>query len=489
MTIIKNEGLYFKPNGTLTGKSMTTTKTPNLIFGKLFLLGVVAVGMIIGCVYWLTARIDQVEKANDESIVRLLVAERVSQVKGSTSDYAHWNLAYELITAKESASIEENIGSGASEGGLFDHIVLFDDTGQPMHVYDATESVKGPGQIGFQGIEPFLSHLKETDPADRITISGIGKIGEQYAAIGASWVTPEYLDELNGKPLPIMVGVKFFSEKAFKAIADLTQGTGYAIMPYTAGGSDTAVDLAGPDGSPIASLVWTPHLLGTMLREEILPGILLVCFGIFAICISAARYFHHQSKALHQAMTIASTDQLTGLLNRSGLHELLRHTDIRARIDHGNLAIIYVDVNHFKKLNDDYGHKVGDHALAVTADRLRAAIRKTDHVVRLGGDEFICIIRDHAPEAAAKSVSDRILTSCMTPVSFAELEFQISLSLGIAVAERGLTWETLLARADGAMYQAKRKKQQSAEIFSIESGISSDPDLPRTFKRSIAGRH
>lgn len=467
---------------------MTATTRPRLIFGKLFLLGVVAVGMIMGCVFWLTARIDQVEMANDENIVQLLVTERVSHVGGSTGDYAYWNLAYEIIVENNVESIVENIGSGAVEGGLFDHIVILNDS-DASHVFDASEMITDPGQYDVQGLEPFLSRLRETDPADQITISGIGKIGDQYGAIGVAWVTPEYLADLDGKTLPILAGVKFFSEDAIKAIADLTQGTGYAITPYTAGVSDTAVDLTGPDGTPIAKLSWSPHLLGTILREEILPGILLVCFGIFAICISAARYFHQQSKALDQAMTIASTDQLTGLLNRSGLHELLRSTDLRARIDHGHLAIIYVDVNHFKKLNDDYGHKVGDHALSVTADRLREAVRKGDHVVRLGGDEFICIIRDHAPETAAKTVSDHILTSCMTPVSFAELEFNISLSLGIAVAERGLTWETLLARADGAMYQAKRKKQKSAEIYTIDSGVSGDPNLPRSLKRSLAGRH
>lgn len=468
---------------------MTATTRPRLIFGKLFLLGFVAVGMIMGCVLWLTARIDQVEMANDENIVQLLVTERVSHVEGSTSDYAYWNLAYEIIVENNVESIAENIGSGAVEGGLFDHIVIVNDSGSLSHVFDAAEVITDPGQYDVQGLDPFLSRLRETDPADQITISGIGKIGDQYGAVGVAWVTPEYLADLDGKPLPILAGVKLFNDDALKAIADLTQGTGSAITPYSDVSSGTAVDLNGPDGAPVARLVWSPHLLGTTLREEILPGILLVCFGIFAICISAARYFHQQSKALDQAMTIASTDQLTGLLNRSGLHELLRTTDIRARIDHGKLAIIYVDVNHFKKLNDDYGHKVGDHALAVTADRLREAVRKCDHVVRLGGDEFICIILDPAPEAAAKAVSDDILTSCMTPVSFAELDFEISLSLGIATAERGLTWETLLARADGAMYQAKRKKQQSAEIFTIDSGMSGDPDLPRSLKRSLAGRH
>ncbi|WP_150524518.1 diguanylate cyclase domain-containing protein [Roseibium sediminis] len=468
---------------------MTATTRPRLIFGKLFLLGIVAVGMIITSVIWLTARIDQVEQENDINIVQLMVTERVSHMQNSASDYANWNLAYEIVMENDVDSILENIGSGAVDGGLFDNIVLIDVEGNILHVFDAAEETTTPEQFDRTGIEPFLSQLRTTKPGDKIAVSGIGRINGQYGAVGAAWITPDYYSNLNGAPLPIIVGIRMMTDDALEAIAQLTLGTEYAITPINADSTEAHLDLVGPQGTPVAKLVWQPHRPGAALREEILPGILLVCFGIFAICISAARYFHQQSKALDQAMTIASTDQLTGLLNRSGLHELLRSTDLRARIDHGHLAIIYVDVNHFKKLNDDYGHKVGDHALSVTADRLREAVRKGDHVVRLGGDEFICIIRDHAPETAAKSVSDHILTSCMTPVSFAELEFNISLSLGIAVAERGLTWETLLARADGAMYQAKRKKQKSAEIYTIDSGVSGDPNLPRSLKRSLAGRH
>jgi diguanylate cyclase (GGDEF)-like protein len=226
------------------------------------------------------------------------------------------------------------------------------------------------------------------------------------------------------------------------------------------------VDLVGPDGTPVAQLVWTHQPVGTMsCAPRSCPGMLLVCFGIFAICVFAARYFHQQSKALARALTVASTDKLTGLLNRSGLDEVLRKPDTKARIDAGEVAVLYLDLNDFKKLNDEHGHREGDHALKTTAERLKASVRPHDHVVRLGGDEFICVVFDPNPAVAAKSVSDRVLISCNTPIAFVGFDRILSPALGVAVGEPGIAWETLLGRADAAMYSAKRKQLRTAEFY------------------------
>lgn len=444
---------------------MAATAKHQLIFGKLLFLGFLAVGMILGCVFWLTARIDQLERESAGDIVQLLVTERVNHVEGSTGDYAYWSFAYEIVSENNISSIEENIGSGATEGGLFDQIVLLDSKGNITHVFNADGEKTEPEAYDTQGIEPFLTSLRKTKPGDEVTISGIGQIDRMYGAIGAAWITPEYYENLNGTALPIIVGIKYFSDDALQAIANLTQGTGYAITPKTGTSGQSAVELEGPDGSTIAQLVWSPQNLGTVLRKEIMPGIVLVCFGIFAICVSAARYFHKQSKALDRAMTIASTDQLTGLLNRSGLTNVLAHSELSTNLDAGTAAVLYLDLNDFKKLNDKHGHKVGDYALKVTAERLKQAVRSEDYVIRLGGDEFIAIVLDKKPELAAKSISDCLMISFKEPMTYAELELVLTPSLGVAIATPGMTWDTLLGQADEAMYRAKRKKQKTAEVF------------------------
>ncbi|WP_394691527.1 diguanylate cyclase domain-containing protein [Hoeflea sp.] len=451
---------------------------PKLIFGYLFLLGIVAVGMILGSVFWLTGRIDRLEKESSESIVELLVTEKVAHVEASTSDYAYWDLAYELVQANDAAGLHENLGAGATESDLFDHIIILSADGQVLHVYDGTGTIESAEQFDVKSIQPFLSRLRETRPKDYVSISGIGQVNGTYGAIAASWITPDYLVKAEPASLPIMLGVKLFGGDALDAIAKMTHGTGYAITPASSPLKEPSVDLVGPDGVPVAQLVWTHKHVGTVLRTEIMPGILLVCLGIFGICVFAARYFHQQSKALDRAMTVATTDKLTGLLNRSGLDEVLRKPAVKARIDAGHVAVLYLDLNDFKALNDEHGHRQGDHALKTTAERLKASVRPHDHVVRLGGDEFICVVFDQTPEAAAKSVSDRVLINCNTPIAFIGFERLLSPALGIAVGERGVDLETLVGRADAAMYSAKRKKLRTAEFYSVEDAHGSQATKP-----------
>ncbi|WP_417413402.1 diguanylate cyclase domain-containing protein [Hoeflea sp.] len=435
---------------------------PRFIFGYLFSLGIVAVGVILGTVFWLTARLDQLEQKGVENVVELMVTEKVERVKASTADYAHWNLAYELVIGNDSEGLHDNLGSGATESDLFDQIVILNSNSKITHVYDSTGTVGSPAEFDLQSILPFLAKLKETTPADYITVSGIGLVNGTYGAIAATRITPDYLANSASARLPVMLGINLFNEDALQAIARLTQGTGYAITPIGNPPADPGIELVGPYGAPVAQLVWTHNQAGTALRMEIMPGLLLVCFGIFGICLFAARYFHQQSKALERAMTVASTDQLTGLLNRSGLDEALRAPKVKARVDAGHVAVIYLDLNGFKQLNDAYGHEDGDQALRITAERLRNAVRPHDLVVRLGGDEFICMVFDQVPGAAARAVSDRILINHIGPIHFAAHEEVLTASVGVALGEPGLAWETLLVRADKAMYEAKRRKLGTA---------------------------
>lgn len=445
---------------------MAASARPRLIFGKLFLLGVLAVGMILGSVFWFTSRIDQLERQGAENIVQLLVTEKVAHIQASTADYAHWTLAYELVAANDEAGLRANIALTETDHDLFDHIIILDADSRVLHVYGSSGAIDPAGQFDPLSVQPFLSKLRDTNPADYVTVSGIGQINGLYAAIGATRITPDYFARIDGARLPIMVTLRLFTDDVLQTLADMTHGAGFAIVPLDGEPREPAVDLSGPDGAPVARLVWSQDRLGTALREDVMPLIVLACLGIFGFCLSAARYFHQQSKALERAMVVASTDKLTGLLNRSGLDEVLRKADARSYLDAGHLSVLYLDLNDFKKLNDEHGHEDGDHALKTTAKRLRESVRPRDHVVRLGGDEFICVVFDQSPGAAARSVSDRILIACNQPIVFAGHETILTPSLGVAVAEPGMSWDALLGRADQAMYQAKRNKQTTAVFFS-----------------------
>jgi diguanylate cyclase (GGDEF)-like protein len=159
-----------------------------------------------------------------------------------------------------------------------------------------------------------------------------------------------------------------------------------------------------------------------------------------------AESFRHQ--ALH--------DQLTGLPNRAHLHTRLDAALVESEQTGSGVALLVVDLDQFKEVNDALGHEYGDRLLAELSRRLGAKLRHCDTIARLGGDEFAVLLTDDADITRATEVARRLIALCEKPVKIGEFRFQVSASVGIAVApEHGTDGETLLRRADGAMYRAK----------------------------------
>ena len=161
------------------------------------------------------------------------------------------------------------------------------------------------------------------------------------------------------------------------------------------------------------------------------------------------------SAMLMAAQHKANHDVLTGLANRALFDEILGHQLAICRRTETNLAIVYVDLDGFKPVNDAHGHATGDEMLCMVATRLETAIRESDVAARLGGDEFALILL-RTGLAAAETVARKLIGSLSAPYSIGALTLTISASIGIAVyPESGTTAEALSQCADEAMYKAK----------------------------------
>jgi diguanylate cyclase (GGDEF)-like protein len=167
-------------------------------------------------------------------------------------------------------------------------------------------------------------------------------------------------------------------------------------------------------------------------------------------------------KRLHDALIAANeqlarqalTDELTGLANRRhGTHELAR--TVSAAVRHGRpLALVRIDVDHFKTINDTHGHESGDRVLAEVARRLARAMRGGDELARWGGDEFVAILPDTDREGAFRAAVRLRESVAETAVDVGATEVAVTVSVGWAHWS-GDTPDDLLARADGALYRAK----------------------------------
>lgn len=153
-------------------------------------------------------------------------------------------------------------------------------------------------------------------------------------------------------------------------------------------------------------------------------------------------------------LRLSERDPLTGLLNRAGFESWL---DDKVAAGHGSrLALLYIDLDHFKPVNDRHGHAVGDEMLREFARRLSRQVRPSDAVARLGGDEFAIVLNGAREQAHAEAVADKVVDASLAPFEVGTLRLFASASVGVALdAQREGGWRGMLARADAAVYRAK----------------------------------
>jgi diguanylate cyclase (GGDEF)-like protein len=177
---------------------------------------------------------------------------------------------------------------------------------------------------------------------------------------------------------------------------------------------------------------------------------------------AASELFEHS--ALH--------DPLTDLPNRLLLQQRLEHATQRAQRSHANAAVLFVDLDDFKKVNDTHGHQVGDDLLVGVASRLASLVRPGDTLARWAGDEFVFLCEDLRSELDVEALAIRVGQAFVEPFSMPGFAVTVSASIGVAFAGPGQhISDRLLAEADVAMYQAKRKGGAGYEILDLRDAL------------------
>ena len=171
---------------------------------------------------------------------------------------------------------------------------------------------------------------------------------------------------------------------------------------------------------------------------------------------------------------IAHFDVLTDLPNRVLLADRLRHGMAQAQRRGNLLAVVYLDLDGFKAINDTHGHAAGDLLLVALATRMKQALREGDTLARIGGDEFVAVLIDLEDAPACQPMLMRLLAAASQPTSFGDLSLQVSASLGVAFYPQTgeLDAEQLLRQADQAMYQAKLAGKNRYCLFDAPAGGS-----------------
>jgi diguanylate cyclase (GGDEF)-like protein/PAS domain S-box-containing protein len=175
-----------------------------------------------------------------------------------------------------------------------------------------------------------------------------------------------------------------------------------------------------------------------------------------------------QKEALDQAVRTSRLDQLTGLVNRGAFVEDLRASLARVARGERGFAVLYIDLDHFKDVNDALGHPAGDKLLRTVAERLLASTRPSDTVARFGGDEFAVIATDVDDLSVASRLADKLIKVISEPYNVNGVPVRTSASIGIALHAAGSTdAETMLSHADLALYSAKAEGRSEHRSFTV----------------------
>jgi len=244
-----------------------------------------------------------------------------------------------------------------------------------------------------------------------------------------------------------------FARDVLAGQAGLTVGV---IVPMVVTGSTTALELFGSN----------PYAVDAQTLES-----------LRVIALQIAQY--KQRKLAERSLRfMASHDELTGLFNRAALQHELARAIKRSNRHQKQFAVIFVDLDRFKHINDTLGHGAGDEMIKICGERLTALLREDDVVARFGGDEFVLLLENLSSANDAAVLAEKVLACCAEPFVIAGRELHVSASVGVSVyPDNGGDAEALLKNADTAMYRAKERGRNTYRFYAAKMNAQSTEQL------------
>lgn len=409
---------------------------------------------------WMTRAVNDQAQSDARHLVATLLAEKQSAIRTLLTDYAYWDTAYTHVLTRDDEGVYWDMGEGVTSSGIFDLMLIYDGSETPIYGFeyegDGNDTTLGDlalfdqlhAMIHGTPLLPYNARAGFVEYRGQIALGTVGRI--------QNYEDPENLPE----ELPLMIGLTIMSDEALTEL-----GERFALHDLRI--SATAVEggsapLIAPDGSELSHLTWAPPTPGTTMFERSLWVISALSGVIIAGHIFVGWISLRQNQAYHRESLHARTDRLTRVLNRTGYDDFITSPQANQALKAERIALIYLDIDGLKPLNDTYGHDTGDAALQAMTTRLRGQLRRSDTLARLGGDEFVIVIEDDAPAEVATQFADRLNIIATDPVTLpGDLSVPLQASIGIAIAGPDDDWRSLLMRADADMYAVKRARKMA----------------------------
>ncbi len=326
----------------------------------------------------------------------------------------------------------------------------------------------------------------------------IRRFRDRPAVIAAAAVGPVAgISPARDSAAPILVSVKYIDDVTLAGIAAqlrLTHLRRLGAQPAPPG--DVVYALRGPNGANIARFAFTPRRPGAEIVQSVVPFIAVALAGFALLAAFVLRYMRRTAAAIAAGETrlrhLAMHDPLCGLPNRNYFSERLEAVIEEVRAGRSPAAAFYIDLDHFKDVNDTLGHHIGDDLIRNVTLRLSHALRGDDLVARLGGDEFAVISVIGKDTAKMMALAHRLIAAICAPYSIGGHNIVIGASIGIAVIDKNSGGAADIMRyADMALYRAKNEGRNRACLYdaAMDADLSKRKLLEADLREAIEQDH
>ncbi|WP_106752881.1 putative bifunctional diguanylate cyclase/phosphodiesterase [Pannonibacter carbonis] len=496
--------------------SARSGKIANTIIMPVIGIVALAVVFVFAILVWSSRLTDEAAVTSERNLLQEAIQLQLDQIAKQQEGAAVWDDAFfraergienrDWLRHHVSAWLAEGYGHSRSLilGSKRDILVAFDRSGDgnwaSEHLLNA---LKGPiARVRARYINSFVrtpSGTYKFQPVYRnfhhsLFETGLVRIDAAPYYFSVTAIAPD-LHTIGAEREPPSVIVSFVPINSL-ALGRLSEMAGLssiaATQPSNSRHGMADLMLRDPNNQPVVRLNWVSKSPGSEMLNRILPVMVILALAVAVLTGVLLNYARSSTRKLAsseaKAVYAAQHDSLTGLPNRDYFTGLLTQTLAHAYDDKGLTAVVYIDLDHFKDINDTLGHAAGDEVLRAVTARLRSVVPPTGTLARISGDEFAMVLSQCSSRALIEYQLSRVQDELIRPVKVAGTELFVSLSMGAAISPQdGTGAGELLRKADIALYDAKANGRGRWSFFdpSMEEYVQTRDNIARELRRAI----
>ncbi|TYC56447.1 bifunctional diguanylate cyclase/phosphodiesterase [Rhodobacterales bacterium] len=488
----------------------------NAIIIPMIVVVISAVIGIFGLLHWSARLSDENARQSEQTLIAGALQITQNYMVKQQTGVVVWDKAFHIVNEASSdpSWIYSNMTHWLFQTYGFTRSILFDKDYQVQHAYAQNHRFKWLTPQAIDQLKPAIAKVRaryitsfsktpsglfrftpnDIGTRNSIAESGVILLGADPYVFSAAAVMPQIQSISNKRTPPaVLVSMAPLRGEKLKNILEMTGLDSFVLARQQIDREGVGQYLLrSPRGTDVGLIAWHASQPGSQMMNRINPFLALAALMIAAVVIAVVVFTRQMTRRLARsearAVHTSRHDALSGLPNRSSFHTLLKDALEEGLTEGTGTAVVYIDLDHFKDINDTLGHSAGDKVITAVAQRLRRVLPASGIVARISGDEFAMVLKGCESDEWLDYILDQVQDEIGRPIMIGSRELFASLSMGAAIAPRdGDDPDELLRKADIALYDAKANGRGRRSFFeaSMELHVQSKDKLSRELRLAL----